>query len=304
MQVIQKSAGGNAQTGPRSAVALGKQTSRWSRAPPVATTSWFIRFVWWAVQRRSGPERPPSVFFLWKIGIGRGSCIGVYIPGTWSLFLVVVLLSNPHPRTTLTFSAMSQQLLKENVLKFIESRILSSEKEDQAVYFLSQEVALILPKVLGKMSKEVQQKFIDLLDKVCPNLPLFWDLWSITSAKECPALSLQSMEHIKKLGRVCSEIGLLPTSIVASGRIITDEMSITSGGATDFWKGKLDGKLVAIKAFRAFSKLSPDRLEAAKKVSKHSGCEALSEIDFPDYLGIGSCVEETSAPQRLTVLWR
>ena len=140
------------------------------------------------------------------------------------------------------------------------------------------------------MEEEDQQKFIDRLDKVCPNLPLFWDLWSITSAKKCPPLSQQNMEYVQALGGVCSAIRRLPTSAVPSELTQSSQTAYASGGSTDCWKGELGGGQVAIKSFRIYPK---NVLEEATKVSNHSTCEARSQIKFPDYFETSSGLEET-----------
>ena len=185
---------------------------------------------------------------------------------------------------------MSQQLLEEQISKFIKRSILQSIKKVKAVYFLSQEVVPNLPEVLGKMSEEVQKEFIDRLDKVCPNLPLFWDLWSITSAKECPPLNQQNVEYVKALGVVCSEIGRLPTSAVYSKLTKSNEILPKRGPIADFWTGRVGSNAVGIKAFHI---CNLEGLEETRKVSKYLTCEARSQIKFPDHSEIGSCLDET-----------
>ena len=103
------------------------------------------------------------------------------------------------------------------------------------------------------------------------------------------------------LGDVCSAIQRLPTLAVASGVAKPSGKIAGMGPVSDFWRGDLKGRAVAIKDFRT---LDPQRLTEIKRVSKHSTCEARSQIKFPDHLEICTGMDETSRRQHPTIYLR
>jgi hypothetical protein len=68
---------------------------------------------------------------------------------------------------------------------------------------------------------------------------------------------------VATLREISSEIGLLPTSVGSlQGLQKRGEIAVASGGTTDIWRGALNDKPVAFKAFRIY----PQDLHEAKKI--------------------------------------
>ena len=212
-----------------------------------------------------------------ETGIGRGPCSSAYISVSRPPFLVVPL-SNPHPRRTFTMPNISKHLPQE-ILELMDYVRISPP--DATEYLSSLSVNELLRSLRG-MQAEDRQKSIENLYKVSEGLPLFRDIWSITSVKTYHTLNQQNIEYIKALGRACSAIEWLPASTVLSGLTKIGNNSLRSGGTTDFWKGELDGSIVAIKAFRIYP--NPE-LKEVKKVSKHSTCEGLVTVKVSRLFG-------------------
>jgi serine/threonine protein kinase len=69
---------------------------------------------------------------------------------------------------------------------------------------------------------------------------------------------------VASLGEISSETGLLPTSVGSlQGLQKRGEIAVASGGTTDIWRGALNDKPVAFKAFRIYP---PQDLQEAKKI--------------------------------------
>ena len=69
---------------------------------------------------------------------------------------------------------------------------------------------------------------------------------------------------VAALGEISSDTGLLPNSLGSlQGLEKRGEIAVASGGATDIWRGILNNKPVAFKAFRIYP---PQDLQEAKKI--------------------------------------
>lgn len=79
--------------------------------------------------------------------------------------------------------------------------------EEIATNFLWHWPAHKLAEFLPRMSDKDRRGFIIHVDKVCKDIALLWDLWSITSATAYPVLNKQKMEQIIALGCICSAAG-------------------------------------------------------------------------------------------------
>lgn len=192
---------------------------------------------------------------------------------------------------------MSKQIRKAAQQFVNDNKRISEEDATMAL----SNYADVLVEILEESTPAIQQKFIERLYKVYEVLPLFWDLWSITSAKAYrPLRVLKNVECVKKIGHICIKFGQLPDSIVLSRSVRGIDRAWAPGPTTEFVKGRLNGSIVAIKSFR----INQSDLKEAKEVSKHSMCETHSQIKFPDYLEIGTGVEQTRPRTHPNVSWR
>lgn len=63
-------------------------------------------------------------------------------------------------------------------------------------------------------------------------------------------------QYLKVLRRVSPVYGILPKSYHLNGVTLSDDIAYASGRFADIWQAQLDGRQVAVRAFRA--KVEPD----------------------------------------------
>ena len=130
---------------------------------------------------------------------------------------------------------------------------------------------------IRQMAIEKQTKLLEMIDRVCRLYVICTCLGLTTASSLAPILLgtgprdqaapteyTRDAKPVVVLGEICSDTGLLPNSIGSlQGLKKLGEIAVASGGTTDTWRGVLDNKQVALKAFRIYT---PQDLREAKKI--------------------------------------
>ena len=97
---------------------------------------------------------------------------------------------------------------------------------------------------------------IDILDQVSRPARLGAPhLITPAQAFDAPNMSLDLRRRsVRILRRLCGSQNILPRSCILSENILKEgDIAFASGGFADVWKGRHNGNLVCIKAFRAYT---------------------------------------------------
>ena len=130
--------------------------------------------------------------------------------------------------------------------------------------------------VVRQLAAGEQAKLLEIIDEVSvvikrlprPKLTTYIGPNAGSSAhcneQAAPTDLLKDPKLVAALGEISSDTGLLPNSVgLLRGLEKRGEIAVASGGTTDIWRGILNDKPVAFKAFRIYP---PQDLHEAKKI--------------------------------------
>ena len=133
------------------------------------------------------------------------------------------------------------------------TKMLASQESVNTALSFQGEDALTLVDILDQVSISIEAETPDLIV-------------DFAQAFEAPSVSLDLRRRsVRILRRLCGAQSILPRSCTLSDNISRDgDIPFASGGFADVWKGRHNGNVVCVKAFRAYT---AENLAKIKQVS-------------------------------------